>query len=218
VLLFLLILFFTPFRYERSHTMKLTVGSLFQKYPSNAFVVCVAATVPQGNGAAPVDFHWEEVAPSRKLRQLWDVSGKGILAQSGYLNFYKAQLRDGQDSILATFGRIVRQAKDAGKTHIVLCCYEGKNSFCHRHYLRSWLLAQMADKDALTRIRKAAGETQGSPQTKPSPQAEAAVDSEAESAEKLTPQQKAARTRKRNAARKAAEAETKAAVREKAAA
>ena len=206
--------------------MKLTVGSLFQKYPSNAFVVCVAATVPQGNGAAPVDFHWEEVAPSRKLRQLWDVSGKGILAQSGYLNFYKAQLRDGQDSILATFGRIVRQAKDAGKTHIVLCCYEGKLSFCHRHYLRTWLLGQMQDDTALTRIRKAAGELnpqdslqlnpQGSSRTQHQPQAEAAVDSEAESAEKLTPQQKAARTRKRNAARKAAEAEAKAAVREKA--
>jgi len=205
VLLFLLILFFTPFGYERSHAMKLTVGSLFQKYPSNAFVVCVAATVPQGNGAAPVDFHWQEVAPSQKLRQLWDVSGKGILAQSGYLNFYKAQLRDGQDSILATFGRIVRQAKDAGKTHIVLCCYEGKLSFCHRHYLRTWLLGQMQDDAALTRIRKAAGETQHQPQ------AEAAVDSEAESAEKLTPQQKAALTRKRNAALKAAEAEAKAA-------
>lgn len=200
--------------------MKLTVGSLFQKYPSNAFVVCVASTVPKKNGATPVDFHWEEVAPSQKLRQLWDVSGKGILAQSGYLNFYKAQLRDGQDSILSTFGRIVRKAKDAGKTHIVLCCYEGKNSFCHRHYLRSWLLAQMQDDAALTRIRKAAGELdpQGSSQTQHQPQAEAAVDSETESAEKLTPQQKAARTRKRNAARKAAEADAKAAVREKAAA
>lgn len=196
--------------------MKLTVGSLFQKYPSNAFVVCVASTVPKKNGATPVDFHWEEVAPSQKLLQLWNASDKGILAQSGYLNFYKAQLRDGQDSILSTFGRIIRKAKDAGKTHIVLCCYEGKNSFCHRHYLRSWLLAQMQDDAALTRIRKAAGELdpQGSSQTQHQPQAEAAVDSEAESAES----EKAARTRTRNAARKAAEAEAKATAREKAAA
>ena len=99
--------------------------------PSNACLVQVSVSAPK---AYKTDVTWLRVMPS--YRELVYAHKLGVVTDQQYTDAYIAMLNKNKQLILAEFERIKQFAENRP---IVLMCWCGKQSFCHRHILAKWL-------------------------------------------------------------------------------
>jgi hypothetical protein len=142
--------------------MNLETGCYSDPVASDMFVVGIATSVKAG---CTVNFHWKSTAPDSSLRDMWNGHEHGILAQAGYVQFYRSSLDKKREQLCKEFARILAQAAEAGATRISLRCYEPNMSnalpasatFCHRYSLKHWLSlnfkAWLAEQAALKEVR-----------------------------------------------------------------
>ena len=100
----------------------------WRKFPPGAKVIGVTRWPPH----AFAGLNWNDLAPSQELLNSWKIK------QLDEKQFKYQYLREllGKDRQLVR-GELRQLDKQAG--NVVLCCYEKKGDFCHRHILAEWL-------------------------------------------------------------------------------
>ena len=104
----------------------------WRNFPEGAKIIGITQYPPPGWTTSKQN--WKGLAPSIEL--LSQYKNKQINEtkfKSQYLNELETKYGNKKQDMINYF-RDLSQEKD-----IVLCCYEKKGDFCHRHILREWL-------------------------------------------------------------------------------
>ena len=98
------------------------------KFPQNAKIISIARY-------APIYFKgtcWDVLAPSKELLYQYKYSG---IDEEEYTNQYLKELQQrNKEAVRQALWQLEDQYGN-----VILCCYEKKNNFCHRHILAEWL-------------------------------------------------------------------------------
>ena len=100
----------------------------YRNFPENALIINVSRYPPKDSNAVS----WIAVAPSAELLKLYKA---GIYSEEDYVRIYNVQLS------YLNKKQIIQALEEHNQEYgnVILCCYEKKGKFCHRHLLADWL-------------------------------------------------------------------------------
>lgn len=100
----------------------------WRKFPPGAKVIGITRYPPNNFKG----LNWNELAPSQKLLNEWKT--KSMNEKEFYWQYLRELINKDKSTIKGELRQLDKQAGN-----VVLCCYEKKGDFCHRHILAEWL-------------------------------------------------------------------------------